>query len=85
MEKFLLNLNPQGGILTTIVSFLMGIAPEATIDKQTTIIFWFQVIAFTVTIIAGTLTATNALLRYRDRKQKIKEQTKNQRHENTDL
>ena len=85
MEKFLLNLNPQGGILTTIVSFLMGIAPEFTLDTRTTIIFWFQISAFIVAIIAGTLTATNALLRYRDRKQKIKEQTKNQRHENTDL
>jgi len=78
MHRLILNISPQNGLIATITSFILGVIPEATpvMDQQTMIIFWFQLIAFSVTIIAGTLTTINAFLKYCDRKKKIKTQPK---------
>ena len=40
----------------TISSFLIGMIPQVDPAIQITVIFWFQVIAFTVSIIVGILT-----------------------------
>jgi hypothetical protein len=42
--------NPKSGALGTITAFLLGLIPKVEADVQTTVIFWFQVIAFTIPI-----------------------------------
>jgi hypothetical protein len=81
MHRFL-DFKPLHGFLTSLFSFCLGLSPEAaTINVpqvmlytniQNDTVFIFQLIAFTVTIVAGVLTAVNAWMRYCDRR-KIKQ------------
>lgn len=48
--------NPTNGTIGTITSFIFGMLPTITPDMQCIIIFWFQVLAFSVSIICGILT-----------------------------
>jgi hypothetical protein len=48
--------NPKSGAIGTISSFLIGMIPQVDPAIQTTIIFWFQVGAFTVSIVVGIFT-----------------------------
>lgn len=48
--------NPKSGALGTITSFLAGLIPRMEADIQTTVLFWFQIIAFTISIVVGVLT-----------------------------
>ena len=67
MNRFL-NIDPLKGFVTSVFSFCIGISPEVSgaekavrsmSDAQDTTIFIVQLVAFAVTIIAGTLTAIN--------------------------
>ena len=49
--------NPQAGMKGTISSLAVGSTPTIIQFPREDIIFWFQIIAFAVTIIAGILTA----------------------------
>jgi len=86
MLQRLLDFKLSHGISATIGSLILGVLPEASNgsvlaspeimpDHQANIVFIFQVAAFTITIIAGTLTTLNAWHKYRDRKRAKKEQT----------
>lgn len=48
--------NPQHGLKGTIGSLAAGTTPTIIQFPREDIIFWFQVIAFTVTITAGIMT-----------------------------
>jgi hypothetical protein len=48
--------NPKTGALGTISAFLIGMIPQVDPAIQTTVIFWFQVGAFTISIVVGILT-----------------------------
>lgn len=54
---FFLQEKPQAGMKGTLGSLTAGITPTVAQLPKDEVIFWFQVIAFTVTIIAGILTA----------------------------
>jgi len=85
MHRFL-DFKPIHGFLTSLFSFCLGLSPEAATIKapqvmlytavQNDMVFVFQLIAFTVTIIAGTLTAINAWTRYCDRRKTKKDAVK---------
>ena len=53
------------GLSTTIVSFLLGMIPSVTSEVRDTLTFWFQLIAFGVTIIAGILTICYTLKKFK--------------------
>jgi hypothetical protein len=48
--------NPKSGAIGTISAFLVGMIPQVEPTIQTTVIFWFQVVAFTVSITVGVFT-----------------------------
>jgi len=48
--------NPKSGAAGTISSFLIGMIPQVDPTVQTTVIFWFQVMAFSVSIVVGIFT-----------------------------
>jgi hypothetical protein len=69
----LFNIDPLKGFLTGLASFAVGITPEVSAAAQPQLIqlsdgradavYIVQMIAFTVTIIAGILTAVNGCMR----------------------
>ncbi len=48
--------NPKSGAAGTISAFLIGMIPQVDPTVQTTVIFWFQVVAFSVSIVVGIFT-----------------------------
>jgi len=48
---------PQSGLAGTGGSFIAGIIPNAAQLTRDDIMFWFQILAFTATILAGVATA----------------------------
>jgi len=48
--------NPKSGAFGTISAFLLGMIPQVDPAIQSTVIFWFQVGAFAVSIIVGVFT-----------------------------
>ncbi len=48
--------NPKSGTISTISAFLIGMIPQVDPDIQTTVIFWFQVTAFAISITVGIFT-----------------------------
>lgn len=63
--KNLLNIDPVRGFAVSAASFIAGVSPEAAMaaepvireSVQCSLIFYFQITAFSVTIIAGLLSA----------------------------
>lgn len=49
--------NPKAGLGTTVGSLAAGTTPTIAQIPRDDVIFWFQVLAFTVTIVAGLMTA----------------------------
>ncbi len=48
--------NPKSGAISTISAFLIGMVPNVDPQMQNLVIFWFQVVAFSISIIVGILT-----------------------------
>jgi hypothetical protein len=57
--------NPRTGTVGTISAFLVGMLPQVDPQIQTTIIFYFQVMAFLVSILVGVLTIASYIRRFR--------------------
>lgn len=64
--KNLLNVDPVKGFIISITSFVAGVTPDAAMAAepvihqsavQCSIVFYFQITAFTVTIVAGLFSA----------------------------
>jgi len=62
----LLNIDPEKGFMVGVTSFVAGVTPDVAIAAepvmlqsvtQCSIVFYFQITAFTVTIIAGLFSA----------------------------
>lgn len=62
--------NPRSGTVGTISAFLVGMIPAVDPEIQTTVIFWFQVMAFIVSILVGLLTIISYVRRFRSENQK---------------
>ncbi len=64
--SFLRNIenNPRSGTVGTISAFLIGMIPQVDPEIQTTIIFYFQVVAFVVSILVGVLTIVSYVRRF---------------------
>jgi len=56
---------PKTGAIATISTFLMGMLPQVEPSVQTLIIFYFQVIAFSISIVVGILTAVSYIRKFR--------------------
>lgn len=48
--------DPRSGSVATISSFLIGMVPHVDPEIQSTVIFYFQVMAFSISITVGILT-----------------------------
>lgn len=59
-----------GGTGTTFTAFILGILPNFSHEAKDEIVFWFQVLAFAISIIVGALTATNIICKLKDRLKK---------------
>lgn len=57
----------SAGVSGTIVSFILGILPRFSPIAKLEIVFWFQIAAFSVSIIVGFLTAIHIYSKLRDR------------------
>ena len=66
----LINQNPKGGTLGTICAFILGLLPEISPETQGLIIFYFQIVAFTISIAVGVLTLISYARKARERKHK---------------
>ena len=62
--------NPRSGTVGTISAFLVGMIPTVDPEIQTTVIFWFQVLAFIVSILVGVLTIISYIRRFKRENQK---------------
>ena len=60
------------GTSTTIGAFIMGILPTFTHETKDEWIFWFQILAFTTSIVVGCLTAWHLCTKLSDRNKKKK-------------
>lgn len=60
--------NPKTGALSTITTFILGFVPEVSVQMQTLVIFWLQVLAFAVSIIVGILTIFSYLKKLKTKK-----------------
>ncbi len=60
--------NPRSGTVGTISAFLVGMIPQVDPVIQSTIIFWFQVMAFIISILVGMLTIASYILRFKREK-----------------
>ncbi len=60
--------NPKTGALSTVTAFIIGLVPEVSLEMQTLVIFWLQVIAFTISIIVGILTICSYWKKLKNRK-----------------
>lgn len=57
--------NPKSGAIGTISAFLIGMIPQVDPSIQATVIFWFQVIAFTVSIVVGIFTIIGYIRKFK--------------------
>jgi len=64
----LLQENPAAGMKGTLGGLVAGTTPTIINIPRSDVIFWFQVVAFTVTIIAGILTAYATTKKIRKKK-----------------
>lgn len=69
----LINQNPKSGTVSTICAFLIGVLPEVSPELQGLIIFYFQILAFSVSIAVGVLTIISYIRKARERRQKVVE------------
>jgi len=65
--------NPRCGAISTISTFLFGMLPNVNPNMQNLVIFWFQVIAFSISIIVGIFTIVGYVRKFR-KKQKQDDQ-----------
>ena len=81
MNRFL-SIDPLKGFVTSVISFCVGITPEVSgaqhvaesaSSAQGLTVFIVQLIAFAVTIVAGTLTAINGWHKLCDKKKQLKD------------
>jgi len=56
---------PEAGLAGTGGSFIAGIIPTAINITRDDVMFWFQILAFTATILAGLATAYAQILKTR--------------------
>lgn len=61
-------LNPARGSLVTFISLIAGILPNYTQETQTLILFFFQIMAFSVSIMVGILTTFHIYCKLIDRR-----------------
>ncbi len=64
--------NPRSGALGTISAFLAGMVPQVDPAVQTTVIFWFQVLAFLVSIIVGIFTIIGYCRKFKSENKQLK-------------
>lgn len=65
--------NPKSGAISTISAFLIGMVPKVDPEMQNLVIFWFQVVAFSISIIVGILTIIGFAKKFRTQSKKYHE------------
>jgi len=63
----MIRLDITAGSSTTIGAFILGILPTFAHETKDEVVFWFQVVAFSISIIVGILTAVNICYKIRER------------------